>query len=67
MKKTRYILLVLTLTIIGGACQEDVDDMPPRVTELTEDFILPSPVKLTTAERDLVQAKRDAYNELYGD
>lgn len=65
--KTTYLFLVFTLFILCGACQEDVDDMPPRVTELTSDFILPTPTKLTTAERDLVQAKRDAYNEQYGD
>ena len=67
MKTIKYIIASIVLVFSLMGCSENVKDMPPRVTDVNNEFRLPSPPKLTNAESDMVQAKRDAYNEAYGD
>ena len=67
MKTIKYIIAIIVLVFSLMGCSENVKDMSPRVTDVNNEFRLPSPPKLTNAESDMVQAKRDAYNEAYGD
>ncbi len=67
MKTLKYILVVLMIGLSALACSEDVKDTPPRLVDINDNFILPALPRLTNAEADMVQAKREAYNETYGD
>lgn len=67
MKVLKYIVVLFTMMLSLVACEENVDDIPPRVTDIQSNFILPAPPKLTNTESDMVQAKREAYNEAYGE
>ncbi|WP_065219952.1 MULTISPECIES: hypothetical protein [Butyricimonas] len=67
MKTLKYVIVLLAMGLLALACSEDVKDTPPRLTDINDNFILPIPPRLTNAEQDMVQAKRDAYDEAYGD
>lgn len=67
MKTIKYIIAITVLVFSLMGCSENVKNMPPRIADISNEFRLPSPPKLTNAESDMVQAKRDAYNEAYGD
>ena len=64
MKTLRYIIGICMVVLVFAGCREDVDDMPPRMSDVRTEFVLPSPARLTNAERDVIQAKKDAYNAL---
>ena len=62
MKTLKYILVIGLVALAFGGC-DDVDDMPPRIDDIRTTFIIPAPTRLTNAERDYIQARRDAYEE----
>lgn len=63
----KYIAAVVVIVFSLFGCSEDVNEMPPRVSDVDNEFVLPALPKLTNAESDLVEAKRAAYYEAYGD
>lgn len=66
MKNLKYILgMIMVLSAFSG-CSTDVDDMPPRLNDVKTDFVLPAPARLTNAERDVIQAKKEVYHEIIG-
>ena len=67
MKKMKYILILMAVSLSFAACGDDAEDMPERLSDVSNEFVLPTPTKLTNAERDAIQAKREIYNETYGD
>ena len=60
MKALKYIIGIMVLVLSG--C-DDVDDMPPRLADISTTFIMPALPRLTNAERAVIQERRDAYNE----
>lgn len=66
MKTLKYIIAAIVIVFALFGCSEDVKEMPPRVSDINDNFILPTPPKLTNAESDMVEAKREAYYETYG-
>lgn len=65
MRTLKYTLGIgIIRVIICKLC--DVDDTPPRLVDMKTEFVLPAPSRLTNAERDIIQAKRDAYQEAIG-
>ncbi|WP_018336850.1 hypothetical protein [Butyricimonas synergistica] len=65
MKILKYIIGIGLIALLFGGC-DDVDDMPPRIDDIRTTFILPAQSRLTNAERDIVQARIDAYKEAIG-
>ena len=65
MRTLKYMLGLGLFVLLFASC-DDVDDTPPRLVDMKTEFVLPAPSRLTNAERDINQAKRDAYQEAIG-
>ena len=65
MRTLKYVLGLGLLMLLFTGC-DDVDDTPPRLLDKKSDNLLPAPSRITKAERDIIQAKRDAYEEAIG-
>jgi len=65
MRTLKYVLGLGLFMLLFTGC-DDVDDTPPRLVDMKTEFVLPVPSRLTNAERDIIQAKRDAYEEAIG-
>ncbi|MCR9012083.1 hypothetical protein [Gabonibacter chumensis] len=63
----KYILILMVASLSFAACGDDAEDMPERLSDVSNEFVLPTPAKLTNAERDAILLKREVYNEIYGD
>jgi len=59
MRTLKYTLGLGLFVLLFASC----DDTPPRLVDMKTEFVLPAPSRLTNAERDIIQAKRDAYQE----
>ena len=55
MRTLKYMLGLGLFVLLFASC-DDVET----------EFVLPAPSRLTNAERDIIQAKRDAYQEAIG-
>lgn len=66
MKALKYIIGIGLAIFVFCGCDDVDDDMPPRIDDIRTTFIMPAPTRLTNAERDIVQARKDAYNEAIG-
>ena len=62
MRTLKYTLGLGLFVLLFASC-DDVDDTPPRLVDMKTEFVLPAPSRLTNAERDIIQAKRDASQE----
>ncbi len=65
MKVLKYIIGIGAVILLFSGC-DDIDDMPPRLADISTTFIMPARPRLTNAEREIIQARIDAYNEALG-
>lgn len=65
MRTLRYFVGLGLMVWLFSGCDE-VDDAPPRLTDISTSFILPALPRLTVAEREIVQERINAYNEAIG-
>lgn len=66
MKALKYIIGIGIMVLLFSGC-DDVDDMPPRLVDMTTSFVMPATPRLTIAERDIIQARKDAYTKALED
>ena len=58
MKALKYIIGIGIMVLLLSGC-DDVDDMPPRLADISTTFIMPALPRLTNAERAVIQERRD--------
>jgi len=60
MKKFTYLMIVV-VCLVFVSCDKS-DEVPPRAEGITTTFELPRATPLTPAEREIIKAKREEYN-----
>lgn len=60
--KKKFILAAFAVTMMLAAACKKQDEVPPRQEGFINDYTIPPPTFLTDAERAILDAKRDEWD-----
>ena len=62
--KHKLLLATITIGILTFAACKKENEVPPKQNNYIIEYIIPAPTFLTDAERNVLDAKRDEWNNL---
>ena len=62
--KNRLILATIALSVLTFTACKKENEVPPKQNNYIIEYIIPAPTFLTDAERDVLDAKRDEWDNL---